>query len=76
MKLLLADRNLARKLGAEGQRTALQRFNIERFARDWYALLTSITSHAETTADQRFELAFESRDEVPGNTWPVHQPVK
>ncbi len=51
MKLLLADRNLARKLGAEGQRIALKRFNIGRFTNDWYELLTSIISGTGPTAD-------------------------
>lgn len=35
MKLLLADKNLAEKIGAEGRKYALERFNIKRFADDW-----------------------------------------
>jgi glycosyl transferase family 1 len=35
MRLLLADRRLARQLGAEARRFALERFSIHRFARDW-----------------------------------------
>jgi len=35
MDLLLADVELARMLGVEGQRRARERFNINRFTRDW-----------------------------------------
>jgi glycosyltransferase involved in cell wall biosynthesis len=35
MKRLLADPMEARRLGQGGQRTALARFNIKRFAHDW-----------------------------------------
>jgi glycosyltransferase involved in cell wall biosynthesis len=35
MRLLLEDKNLAMKIGAEGRKYALDRFNIKRFAKDW-----------------------------------------
>jgi glycosyltransferase involved in cell wall biosynthesis len=35
MRRLLADPGLARELGAAARRTALERFGIERFVRDW-----------------------------------------
>ncbi|WP_423149216.1 glycosyltransferase [Rubrolithibacter danxiaensis] len=35
MKLLLNDRELAVSIGKEGQKIARERFNINRFARDW-----------------------------------------
>lgn len=35
MRELLADPDLARRLGAAGREVALERFGIERFARDW-----------------------------------------
>lgn len=35
MRALLDDRELAREIGARGRQTALERFGIERFARDW-----------------------------------------
>lgn len=77
MKLLLADRNLARKLGAEGRRTALKRFNIGRFASDWYELLASIICGSEQSADQHLELAFESRTDTAGSSsWPAHPAIK
>lgn len=39
MKKLLADREFAMRIGAEGKHVALERFNIERFTRNWYRLL-------------------------------------
>jgi glycosyltransferase involved in cell wall biosynthesis len=38
MKLLLDSPGLARTIGKNGRHTALQRFNIPRFTRDWEAL--------------------------------------
>jgi hypothetical protein len=35
IQTLLSDRALAREMGAEARRTALERFDIRRFARDW-----------------------------------------
>ncbi len=35
MRDLLADPALARRMGADARRTALERFSIDRFARDW-----------------------------------------
>ena len=42
MRQLLEDRALAESLGARGRDLALNRFNIERFADDWYNLLTEV----------------------------------
>ncbi|MBO9683844.1 MAG: glycosyltransferase family 4 protein [Flavisolibacter sp.] len=38
MKLLLNNKELAVQLGAEGKRTAQERFNIKRFAQEWEEL--------------------------------------
>jgi hypothetical protein len=43
MKLLLEDRALAAQLGENARRTAVERFNIERFVRDWNALFAEVT---------------------------------
>ncbi|MEJ7636583.1 MAG: glycosyltransferase [Singulisphaera sp.] len=46
MRELLADRDLARRLGEGARRAALERFPIDRFARDWeetFALVTGRT---------------------------------
>jgi len=57
MKLLLGDKSLARKLGAEGQRVAQQRFNIERFTHDWYELLASLVqANRPDTTEQKLHL--------------------
>src|SRR5690606_37056235 len=38
MNLLLEDRELAKKIGEEGRKTALELFNIQRFTMEWYNL--------------------------------------
>jgi hypothetical protein len=42
MRRLLADRNEAGRLGEAGRRMALERFGIERFAKDWMAVLRDV----------------------------------
>jgi len=44
MRALLDDPGLARRIGAEGQRTARERFAIERFVADWNDALRVVTS--------------------------------
>lgn len=43
MRILLEDRDLARALGREARRTALQRFNIDRFVADWNNAFARVT---------------------------------
>jgi glycosyltransferase involved in cell wall biosynthesis len=51
MKSLLENKQRAFRLGQEGQKVALERFNIERFAGDWYQfLLEVITKKSVLTA--------------------------
>ncbi|HYG18848.1 MAG TPA: glycosyltransferase, partial [Ohtaekwangia sp.] len=45
MRLLLNDRELARQLGEEGRKVAMQRFSIERFVNDWLMLFEHVTRH-------------------------------
>jgi len=47
MKDLVRDPRLAREWGAAARRTALERFNIERFVRDWCAVLAEVTDTKE-----------------------------
>lgn len=42
MKALLEDKALAVRLGLEGKRDAMNRFNIDRFADDWYQLFSEV----------------------------------
>lgn len=42
MQLLLADPAEARRMGRGARRTALERFNIQRFARDWETLFRQV----------------------------------
>ena len=42
MNLLIRDRSLAEKIGAAGRQTALQRFDIGRFADDWKNILQQV----------------------------------
>ena len=44
MRSLLADPAHARQLGEGARRTALERFGIERFKRDWDNLLSEVAS--------------------------------
>lgn len=44
MQHLLADRPAALRLGEGARRTALERFHIERFVRDWDRLLLQVTT--------------------------------
>jgi glycosyltransferase involved in cell wall biosynthesis len=43
MRILLKDRDLARSLGKEARRTALERFNIARFVADWNDAFAQVT---------------------------------
>jgi hypothetical protein len=43
MRILLKDRSLAARLGAEARRTALARFNIARFVADWNDAFAHVT---------------------------------
>jgi glycosyltransferase involved in cell wall biosynthesis len=43
MRILLEDRDLARSLGTEARRTALERFNIDRFVADWNDAFAQVT---------------------------------
>lgn len=42
MKMLLSDSDLAAQLGTAGKKVALERFNIDRFVRDWHDLFTQV----------------------------------
>jgi len=44
MHMLLRDPSLARVLGANARRTALERFHIDRFVQDWHDTLTQVTA--------------------------------
>ena len=50
MRLLFKDATLARRLGAEARRTALERFGIERFVADWNRTFEELTE----SKDRRF----------------------
>jgi hypothetical protein len=46
MQQLLRDPQLARDLGEQGKKRAMERFNIERFIADWNAVLRDVTGVA------------------------------
>lgn len=46
MQELLQSPALARELGERGRRNAIERFNIQRFVRDWNAALAEVTTTA------------------------------
>jgi glycosyltransferase involved in cell wall biosynthesis len=54
MKFLLKNPEAARQLGREARRTALERFNIERFVGDWNEAFDEVTAMHEGMKDERF----------------------
>jgi glycosyltransferase involved in cell wall biosynthesis len=50
MKRLLRDRSEARRLGAAAQRSALERFGIERFAADWSRTFSEVAAASSVRA--------------------------
>lgn len=50
MRALLADRGLARAIGAAGRATALERFGIERFTADWTAVFEQVAGRVRRVA--------------------------
>ena len=46
MRGLLADRDLAEQIGDAGRQRALERFGIERFARDWTAAFAAVAGRS------------------------------
>jgi glycosyltransferase involved in cell wall biosynthesis len=59
MKLLIDDKTLAIQMGEEARKTAIQRFNIQRFTSDWEQLFQSVTqaSRKHTTHERRLKPA-------------------
>ena len=56
MNELLQNPELAMKLGTEGQKVAMERFNIDRFAADWEATFNKVISgHAKNKSGIRIE---------------------
>lgn len=43
MQLMLNNHELAKKMGEEGKKTAMERFNIKRFVSDWELLFDEVT---------------------------------
>src|SRR5581483_6596543 len=50
MRALLADRELAARLGEGARRTAASRFGLGRFAREWDAALRAVAGRRERQA--------------------------
>ena len=53
MRMLLADPDLARTIGARGQQTARERFGLERFRADWTRALQTAIELAPAPVDAR-----------------------
>ncbi len=45
MKLLINDADLAKQIGFEGKKTAIERFHIKRFITDWQNTFEEVTNH-------------------------------
>jgi glycosyltransferase involved in cell wall biosynthesis len=50
IRALLADRDLAEQIGEAGRQRALERFGIERFARDWTEAFKAVARSANARA--------------------------
>ena len=48
MRALLKDPELARTLGNAARKTAIERFGIERFSRDWECVFRDVTGGTRT----------------------------
>lgn len=53
MRQLIAEPALARQWGDEARRTAMARFNMDRFVRDWLEVLQQVTGNAGASASPR-----------------------
>jgi hypothetical protein len=60
MKKLLNDKDLAVKIGSEGKRTAMERFNIKRFTEEWKSLFEN-TIHQHQMSKKRSGAMFQSQ---------------
>jgi glycosyltransferase involved in cell wall biosynthesis len=59
MNLLLRDKELATEIGLNGRRTALERFGIERFTRDWEKLVHAVIEKPAGSAEQQSKMLQE-----------------
>lgn len=59
MHLLLHDKELAKEIGMNGRRTALERFGIERFAQDWEKLIHAVMEKPVSSAAQQAKMQKE-----------------
>jgi glycosyltransferase involved in cell wall biosynthesis len=50
MHELLADKELAKRIGEEGRKTALRKFNIKRFTEDWEKLFQEVKADGSTAS--------------------------
>ena len=56
MELMLNNHGLAKKIGDEGKKTAMERFNIKRFVSEWESLFDEVTrteSHSKLSAGKK-----------------------
>ena len=68
MQELIRDPALAHELGEQGRRNAMERFNIQRFVRDWNTVLAEVTA----TAMQPVAL---SKRAMSGKAYPLFSDV-
>jgi hypothetical protein len=55
MNELIADQTLAAEIGAAGRKTALERFNINRFIQDWQQAFNQVCSRSLTLNTKLYE---------------------
>jgi hypothetical protein len=71
MRALLDDPHLARRIGAAGRDMARERFGIDRFARDWTAVLTEAVDHGRVARPDRQERDATQARTIPPPTTPA-----
>jgi glycosyltransferase involved in cell wall biosynthesis len=59
MKMLLANRELAARIGDEGRKTAIERFNIRRFVNDWEELFRTVIERNVQAEDRAWQHTLE-----------------
>ncbi len=72
MEILLRDQDTAKALGLEARRTALERFNIERFVADWGAAFRRATSGKGDAEAKRSSEPPEHRERRDGDGSQQH----
>jgi glycosyltransferase involved in cell wall biosynthesis len=59
MQMLIANKEVAARIGQEGRKTAIERFNIKRFINDWENLFRRVIEQCSQPANQVWQQTLE-----------------